>query len=319
MPLYECVYWMGVKHGLTAVNNNIRRNAKHIVQNGGVIRRLENMGVTQLAYPMKRRRETHVWGRLVLMLFDGSPKTQTELNAMLSSDEMVFRWVFYKVKDPFRALFDDRKFRPLPVDDIKGDGTPLLFGQGLAPYFQTKTKIGDEINRMQQGELTEEEFNTDDFEEAEFMSTFGAPDEAERDTLGAENFEFLRQQSLDSQKKYERMLKKYEELEKQREAEAAADAEQERLGAIEDRISQRSGIFGRERDAKKTDFSADLLDALSSATAKPKSKSKEELMFAKLLGELEEESKAAKPSDTDSGSHLFDFLQQPSDKNNNKK
>ncbi|KAG2381488.1 hypothetical protein C9374_006477 [Naegleria lovaniensis] len=108
MPLYELVYLVNAKAALPTVAQVMKRNAQVVFENNGVIRRLDNMGILPLAYPMYRHREKHYKGRWIMMLFDGSPTCLQQLNEQIRKDQQVFRWSFYKQKDQFRQSYDEQ-------------------------------------------------------------------------------------------------------------------------------------------------------------------------------------------------------------------
>lgn len=107
MPLYELIYFVKPAAALPTVAECMRLKASKILDHGGVIRKMENMGIMPLAYPMYRHREKHYKARWVVMLFDGSPKLVHELNQHISADMNVFRWVFYKQNDPLRDVYNE--------------------------------------------------------------------------------------------------------------------------------------------------------------------------------------------------------------------
>lgn len=107
MPLYELIYFIKPGAALPAVAECMKLKASKILDHGGVIRKMDNMGIMPLAYPMYRHREKHFKARWIVMLFDGSPKLVHELNQHISADMNVFRWVFYKQKDTLRDKYNE--------------------------------------------------------------------------------------------------------------------------------------------------------------------------------------------------------------------
>jgi ribosomal protein S6 len=107
MPLYELIYLVNARATLPKVAKLMKRNAELVFENQGVVRRLSNMGIMPLAYPMYRHRMKHFKGRWVLMLFDGSPLAVNKLTSKLKNDQDVFRWGMYRQKDLFRPTFDE--------------------------------------------------------------------------------------------------------------------------------------------------------------------------------------------------------------------
>lgn len=107
MPLYECIYYVRSNLPLSAVAQTMKGKAQVVLESGGVLRRLDNMGIMPLAYPMYRRREKHYKARWVYMLFDASPECVNDVQERLAMDLNVFRWVFYREKDAFRDKYDE--------------------------------------------------------------------------------------------------------------------------------------------------------------------------------------------------------------------
>jgi small subunit ribosomal protein S6 len=107
MPLYELIYFIKPNASLATVAECMKVKANKIFDHGGVIRKMENMGIMPLAYPMFRHREKHFKARWIVMLFDASPRCVNELRQQIASDMNVFRWAFYKQKDPLRDKYNE--------------------------------------------------------------------------------------------------------------------------------------------------------------------------------------------------------------------
>jgi ribosomal protein S6 len=107
MPLYELIYLMSEKMSMKMTSQIIKEKANLIFENKGVLRRLENMGVMPLAYPMFRHQKKWYKARYVLFLFDGSPQLRKKLEDSLARDTEIMRWVFYKQKNKFRDAYDE--------------------------------------------------------------------------------------------------------------------------------------------------------------------------------------------------------------------
>jgi ribosomal protein S6 len=107
MVLYECIFLLNAKAALPTVAQVMKQKASCVFEHGGVIRRLENMGIMPLAYPMYRNRQKHFKGRWVLMLYDSNSKCQQRVTDMLRTDPEVIRWGVYKQNDIFRDKYDE--------------------------------------------------------------------------------------------------------------------------------------------------------------------------------------------------------------------
>lgn len=107
MPLYEMVYICKTNAPLTSIAATMKQKAESIYKAGGVVRRLDNMGIMALTYPMYRHREKFYKGRWVYMLFDGSPDCVQELQNKVAQDVNIFRWAVYKQNDVFSDTYSE--------------------------------------------------------------------------------------------------------------------------------------------------------------------------------------------------------------------
>jgi ribosomal protein S6 len=107
MPLYEAVFLVNAKASLPTVARVMKQKATCIFEHGGVLRRLDNLGIIPLSYPMYRNREKHYKGRWILMLFDSSSKCQRRLTELLRTDAEVIRWLITRENDVFREKYDE--------------------------------------------------------------------------------------------------------------------------------------------------------------------------------------------------------------------
>ncbi|EFC49680.1 predicted protein [Naegleria gruberi] len=150
MPLYELVYLVNPKAALPTVAQVMKRNAQVVFENKGVIRRLDNMGILPLAYPMYRHREKHFKGRWVMMLFDASPTCVKELNEQMRKDQQIFRWACYKQKDQFRQVYEEQTIH----EDMYQGEDMLLTPQNNAT-LESKTITSQTImsNNVHEDEL----------------------------------------------------------------------------------------------------------------------------------------------------------------------
>lgn len=70
-----------------------------IVNNRGVIRKIQSMGVEQLPKVISKDQERHFQGHRFLMLFDSSSAVQTELLRTVKADPRVIRSLIVKVDE----------------------------------------------------------------------------------------------------------------------------------------------------------------------------------------------------------------------------
>ncbi len=107
MPLYETVILVNARASLPAVAQVMKQKAQCVFEHGGVLRRLDNLGIMPLAYPMYRNRKKHYKGRWLLMLSDSSPKAQERLVELIRKDTEVIRWSVQREKNVFREKYDE--------------------------------------------------------------------------------------------------------------------------------------------------------------------------------------------------------------------
>eukprot|EP01080_Neovahlkampfia_damariscottae_P004342 gene4342-7698_t len=152
MPLYELICLMGHKLPLKLTADIIKEKANVIFENKGVLRRLENMGVMPLAYPMFRHQKKFYKARYVLFLFDGSPELRKKLEETLSKDQEVMRWVFYKQKNKFRDAYDEHYYH----EGVEFGKTVEAREVALAKTQQQITQVLETSKPLQQQQKSEE-------------------------------------------------------------------------------------------------------------------------------------------------------------------
>ncbi|KAI0940444.1 hypothetical protein AcW1_003638 [Taiwanofungus camphoratus] len=73
--------------------------ATHVMQGGGVVRRLKSWGTLSLPQRMRRHKLYHNVGDYWTMHFDAAPRTLNELSALMRRDPRVVRWTMLKLGD----------------------------------------------------------------------------------------------------------------------------------------------------------------------------------------------------------------------------
>jgi small subunit ribosomal protein S6 len=101
MPLYELLVITKCLRTATAVSALVREagiaksvlsfSARHVLDNGGVVRNFQNLGTKQLPYRMKRHQEIFDHGSYYTMKFDSSPKVMQNLSHSLKLNENIIR------------------------------------------------------------------------------------------------------------------------------------------------------------------------------------------------------------------------------------
>ncbi|KAH9847635.1 ribosomal protein S6 [Lenzites betulinus] len=97
MPFYRLVciaaHYPEYKH----IKDLVTRAASHVLDNGGVVRRLDSWGTQTLPQRMRRAKVYHRIGDYWTMQFDASPATLRGLNNIMRHDPRVIRWTSLKV------------------------------------------------------------------------------------------------------------------------------------------------------------------------------------------------------------------------------
>lgn len=107
MPLYEAIFLLSPNIPLKTVGRIMKQQVQLVDTFKGVVRRLDNMGIMPLAYPMYRHRHKYFKARFMVMLFDGSNECQLEVNKALGKEEHCMRWAIYRQRDIFRDKYDE--------------------------------------------------------------------------------------------------------------------------------------------------------------------------------------------------------------------
>ncbi|KAF5316872.1 hypothetical protein D9611_003974 [Ephemerocybe angulata] len=115
MPLYQmfCI----TKHypEYMHIRELIRQSATHVMNQGGVVRKIESWGTRTLPQRMKRQGPYVNVGDYWSLYFDTSPRTLRSLNGIMRRDPRVLRWTVLKLADK--------------VEDIAKEGERLATGE----------------------------------------------------------------------------------------------------------------------------------------------------------------------------------------------
>ncbi|KAI0745435.1 ribosomal protein S6 [Earliella scabrosa] len=105
MPFYQLVciaaHYPEYKH----IKDLVTRVASHVLNNGGVVRKLDSWGTRTLPQRMRRKKQYHNIGDYWTMQFDASPTTLSSLNAIMRHDPRVVRWTSLKVGEKLEDVF----------------------------------------------------------------------------------------------------------------------------------------------------------------------------------------------------------------------
>ncbi|KAI9199704.1 30S ribosomal protein S6 [Polychytrium aggregatum] len=100
MPLYELVC---ISRAYTA-QATMRLAAKHVLDNGGVVRTFQNLGYQTLPYRIKRHGNVEVHGQYWAMQFYSAPKLLPELQEKLNYEENLIRHTTLKIGDSMKDV-----------------------------------------------------------------------------------------------------------------------------------------------------------------------------------------------------------------------
>jgi len=99
MPFYQMVciaaHYSEYKH----IKELVELAAKHVINNGGVVRRLNSLGTLSLPQRMRRHQQYHQIGDYWTMHFDASPRSMRGLDRIMRADARVVRWTMLKLGD----------------------------------------------------------------------------------------------------------------------------------------------------------------------------------------------------------------------------
>ncbi|KXN85366.1 30S ribosomal protein S6 [Leucoagaricus sp. SymC.cos] len=115
MPLYQMICIAAHFPEYQHIRSLAQKSATHIMNSGGVVRKIESWGTMQLPQRMKKKRSTAAYeyvGDYWSLHCDASPQTLRSLNNFLRRDPRVLRWSVLKLGDR--------------VEDVAKQGRKLL-------------------------------------------------------------------------------------------------------------------------------------------------------------------------------------------------
>ncbi|KAJ6499987.1 ribosomal protein S6 [Mycena vitilis] len=97
MPIYQmlCIaaHFPDYKH----ISGLVRQSALHVMEAGGVVRKIDSWGTRNLPQRMRRHGNYHEIGDYWMMHFDTSPRTLLSLHSLMRRDPRVIRWTVLKL------------------------------------------------------------------------------------------------------------------------------------------------------------------------------------------------------------------------------
>ncbi|KIM40178.1 hypothetical protein M413DRAFT_173222 [Hebeloma cylindrosporum] len=115
MPLYEmlCITTHVPKY--QHIRELVRQSSMHVMNSGGVVRRINSWGTRTLPQRMKRHGTLQSIGDYWTLHFDASPRTLKSLNGIMRRDPRVLRWTVLKLADKVEDI--SLKGQKIPVDN----------------------------------------------------------------------------------------------------------------------------------------------------------------------------------------------------------
>ncbi|XP_037933647.1 probable 28S ribosomal protein S6, mitochondrial [Teleopsis dalmanni] len=120
MPIYEvalCMRQMNRPELISA----IKRTAVCILDNGGILRKLENLGTRALPYKISKHNLVHREGNYFNIIFNSSPQKIDDLREEFERDVDVIRQNIFKVEEPqkYMCTLDEELQPPAYRKDVQ--------------------------------------------------------------------------------------------------------------------------------------------------------------------------------------------------------
>ncbi|KAF9051224.1 hypothetical protein BDZ89DRAFT_529288 [Hymenopellis radicata] len=121
MPLYQMVCIAAHTAKYASIKHLVAQSASHILEHGGVVRKIDSWGTHTLPYRMGQHHLGDYWS----LHFDTSPRILTSLNKFLRQEPTVIRWTILKQGEKLEDVA--HKGRRLIHSPLKeNDREPLL-------------------------------------------------------------------------------------------------------------------------------------------------------------------------------------------------
>ncbi|KAG1716632.1 hypothetical protein ID866_510 [Astraeus odoratus] len=99
MPFYQMVCIASHFREYRHIKDLVTMSARHIMDQGGVVRNIEYWGTQTLPQKMRKRRQVYTIGDYWTMYFDTSPQGLKSLTGLIRRDPRVIRWTMLKQGD----------------------------------------------------------------------------------------------------------------------------------------------------------------------------------------------------------------------------
>jgi len=97
MPLYELLVINTHFREFVHIKDLVQTTATHVMNNGGVVRSVNNWGTKVLPQRMRAHKQWHTAGDYWTMHYDASPKLMNSVVSRLRQDPRVIRWTTIKM------------------------------------------------------------------------------------------------------------------------------------------------------------------------------------------------------------------------------
>ncbi|KAH9929614.1 ribosomal protein S6 [Epithele typhae] len=104
MPLYQLTCIAAHYPEYRFIKELVTRLATHVMDNGGVVRKIDSWGTRTLPQRMKKLRHVHTIGDYWTMQFDASPSTIRSLSRLMHDDPRVIRGTNIKLGEQVKDI-----------------------------------------------------------------------------------------------------------------------------------------------------------------------------------------------------------------------
>ncbi|KAJ3802945.1 ribosomal protein S6 [Lentinula aff. detonsa] len=117
MPFYQMLCISTHYNEYRHIKQLVTQTCNHIMNNGGVVRKIDSWGTFGLPQRMKRHAGYSNSGDYWALHFDTSPRTLQSLNKIMRQDPLVLRWTVLKLG--------------AKVEDLASEGRKAIQGQEI--------------------------------------------------------------------------------------------------------------------------------------------------------------------------------------------
>ena len=123
MPFYKQVLLVSTRMSPPVLAETFQKAASIIINNGGIIRHVENRDTITLGYAIEDRRkgtvERHFEAKLIVQHFTASPDTLKEVDLFLKTSASIIRFESFRSLDPLHIFFKKNRKTLEQLKNIK--------------------------------------------------------------------------------------------------------------------------------------------------------------------------------------------------------